>query len=159
MNQKLHDFLTENKQTVATAESCTAGLVAFLLTELPGSSAYFKQGWVTYSVPSKIRELKIPASVINDSGVYSTETASWMARQVRILAETDWGVGVTGLTGESDVEGVPDRFVAFAIASSEQCLAYGAVYTGTREEIRKQVAKDVIRTLTGEATGLIIDAD
>lgn len=79
-------------QNVATAESCTAGLVAYGLTSIAGSSDYFKQGWVVYATVSKHTELCLPRHI----EVYGAECAEHLAMSAKAKAGTDWGIGVTG---------------------------------------------------------------
>ena len=93
--------LIEHKQTIATAESCTGGLIANRLTDISGSSVYFMQGLVTYSNQSKIDRLRVSEETLQKFGAVSHETALEMARNVRKLAETDIGLSTTGIAGPS----------------------------------------------------------
>ncbi len=133
-----------SKLTIATAESCTAGLIAHLLTELAGSSEYFSRGWVTYSIESKIQELDLPSSEIKKFGVYSMKIACLMASYARSKAGTDFAIGITGLTGKSDNLKVPDRYVCIGISSDESCDSFEFVFEGNRAEIRHKVAKKAL---------------
>ncbi|MDO8644149.1 MAG: CinA family protein [bacterium] len=92
-------LLTQRKETIATAESCTGGRLASLLTDIAGSSAYFERGVVTYSNRSKTELLQIPESLIQTFGAVSPEVAVAMAKGVRRLAGTTYGVGITGIAG------------------------------------------------------------
>ena len=85
--------------TVATAESCTGGLVAQRLTEVAGSSSYFKEGVVTYSNEAKVRLLGVPSDMIAEHGAVSWQVAEAMAEGVRMRAETDFGLSITGVAG------------------------------------------------------------
>ncbi|HWW75015.1 MAG TPA: competence/damage-inducible protein A, partial [Pyrinomonadaceae bacterium] len=85
--------------TLATAESCTGGLVAHRLTEVPGSSNYFTEGVVTYSNEAKTRLLGVPAELIEAHGAVSAEVAEAMAVGVKQRAGTDFGLSVTGIAG------------------------------------------------------------
>jgi len=85
--------------TVATAESCTGGLLAKLLTDIPGSSAYFTQGWVTYTNKSKYERLGVNEEVINVYGAVSEPVVDAMAKNARRLARSDFALSISGVAG------------------------------------------------------------
>src|SRR5215207_9436791 len=92
-------LLKENGATLALAESCTGGLLAKRLTDVAGSSAYFKEGLVTYSNESKERLLGVPHELLLKHGAVSEPVARKMAEGARKLAGTDYGLSVTGIAG------------------------------------------------------------
>ncbi|HAH79369.1 MAG TPA: competence/damage-inducible protein A [Ruminococcaceae bacterium] len=92
-------LLTERRLTVATAESCTGGLVAKRITDIPGSSEVFHLGAVTYSNKAKQKLLGVPEATLRQYGAVSPQTARAMAKGVRALAGADFGLGVTGIAG------------------------------------------------------------
>jgi nicotinamide-nucleotide amidase len=92
-------LLLERGQTVAVAESCTGGLIGQRITNVPGSSAYFLEGAVTYSNAAKIRTLGVPAEIIDEYGAVSSECAEAMAAGMRAYAGTDHAISVTGIAG------------------------------------------------------------
>ena len=94
-------LLTNQQKTLATAESCTGGLLAERLTRIPGSSAYFLGGLVTYSYGSKTDLLGIPKATIEKQGAVSEAVANAMAESVRSLYGSDYGIGITGIAGPS----------------------------------------------------------
>jgi len=102
-------ILTEQKATVALAESCTGGLLAKRLTDLPGSSAYFREGLVTYSDEAKERLLGVPTEMVEEHGSVSEPVAKKMADGVRRLAGADYGLSVTGVAGPDG--GTEEKFV------------------------------------------------
>ena len=107
------------KKTIATMESCTGGQIASLLTDTEGSSAVFKGGFVTYSNEAKAVD-GVPESVIEKFGVYSSETAAFMAEACRTKLGSDIGIGITGSFGNTDpnnADSVPGE-VFFAISDS-----------------------------------------
>ena len=91
--------LTRRGQTLATAESCTGGLLASLITSVPGASAVFHVGVVTYANEAKTRLLGVPADLLERLGAVSPEVARRMAEGVRRLNGGDWGIGITGIAG------------------------------------------------------------
>jgi competence/damage-inducible protein CinA-like protein len=91
--------LARSGRTLALAESCTGGLIAKLVTDVPGASQYFSRGWVTYSNDAKVAELGVPADLIAAHGAVSTEVAAAMAQGARREARADFAVGITGIAG------------------------------------------------------------
>ncbi len=85
--------------TLATAESCTGGLIAHRLTNIPGSSEVFRCGWVVYSNDAKTRELGVGAALINTHGAVSGEVAAAMAAGALHQSAADFAVAVTGIAG------------------------------------------------------------
>ena len=99
MEEVVGRILTERKQTVATAESCTGGLIAQRLTETGGSSAYFMEGIVSYSNEAKMHSLNVPKELLDKHGAVSAEVAEAMARGALERAKTDFAISVTGIAG------------------------------------------------------------
>lgn len=117
MEQVVGRRLTELGETVAVAESCTGGLIGRRLTEVPGSSAYFMEGAITYSNEAKIRTLKVPSEIIESYGAVSSECAEAMASGMRKYASTDHAISVTGIAGPdggSDEKPVGTVFIGYA---------------------------------------------
>lgn len=102
---------------VATAESCTGGLVSALLTEIPGSSDVFDRGFATYSNEAKTELLGIPARVITASGAVSAEVARRMADEALLRSNADLAVSVTGVAGPGGTPHKPAGLVHFGLAS------------------------------------------
>ena len=101
--------------TLATMESCTGGLLASVLTDVPGASAYFLGGLVTYQTQQKL-DAGVSAEVIEEFGVVSAETAKAMARTVRERFGATYGVGITGVLGPDEQDGVKPGTVHVAVA-------------------------------------------
>jgi len=99
LEEVVGNLLRRKKLTVAVAESCTGGLIADLLTDVSGSSEYFREGIVAYSNGTKIRRLGVPEELIRLHGAVSREVAEAMASGIRSMAGTDLGVSVTGIAG------------------------------------------------------------
>jgi len=115
----LGKLLAEKKLTIAVAESCTGGRIAQMLTSVPGSSAYFRGGAVTYATESKTEVLGVPAEIIQEHSVVSAEVAVQMAARVRDKFKADIAISTTGNAGpekgDSDAE-VGTVYIGFAIA-------------------------------------------
>jgi nicotinamide-nucleotide amidase len=114
----IHDLLAERRVTLSSMESCTGGLFASTLTDVPGSTSVYPGGLVTYTAQMKIAS-GVPAEVITAHGVISPETAGAMARAVRERLETDYGLGITGVAGPDPQEGVAPGTVHIAVAGPD----------------------------------------
>ena len=133
-------FRTKGK-TLALAESCTGGLIAKRITDLPGSSAYFREGLVTYADEAKIRYLDLPRELLQSKGAVSMETARAMAWGARRRSGCDLALAVTGIAGpDGGTEAKPVGTVFIAIADQGGCVAKGFRFTGDREKIRTMTA-------------------
>jgi len=120
-------IMTERKLTLSTAESCTGGMIANRLTDLPGSSAFFERGAVSYSNESKVALLGVPAAVLAAHGAVSEETARLMAEGIRRSAGTDLGLAVTGIAGPDGgtaEKPVGTTFIALATGGKTLCRHY-----------------------------------
>lgn len=143
-------LLIEKKKTVSTAESCTGGLVAKRLTDTSGSSAYFLQGFVTYSNDAKSRLLGVPRELIESHGAVSEPVARAMAEGCRHASGTDYAIGVTGIAGPTGA--TPDKpigLVYVALASERETIVRELRLgeTLSRWEVRDRSAKAVINLL------------
>ncbi|HEY9283399.1 MAG TPA: competence/damage-inducible protein A [Pyrinomonadaceae bacterium] len=135
--------------TLAVAESCTGGLVAQRITEVPGSSVYFREGVVAYSNEAKVRLLGVPSDLIAEYGAVSAPVAEAMAEGVRERAGTDFGVGVTGVAGPGGgTEDKPVGLVYIALSDDAHTEHRKLLLPGDRQLIRwraSQAALDLLR--------------
>ncbi|HYE64299.1 MAG TPA: competence/damage-inducible protein A [Pyrinomonadaceae bacterium] len=135
--------------TLAVAESCTGGLIAGRLTDVPGSSVYFKEGVVAYSNEAKIRSLGVGAELIMRHGAVSAPVAEAMAEGVRRRADTDFGLSVTGIAGPGGgTEEKPVGLVFIALADDAHTEHRKLMIPGDRHLIRwraSQAALDLLR--------------
>lgn len=135
--------------TLATAESCTGGLLAGRITEVPGSSEYFLQGVVSYSNEAKIDLLGVPKKLIATHGAVSEQVAGAMAAGIRKRAGSTFGVGVTGVAGPGG--GSPEKpvgLVYIALADDSQNTTRKFIFPGDRQFIRTlavNAALDMVR--------------
>ncbi len=135
--------------SLAIAESCTGGLISQRITNVAGSSVYFKEGVVTYSNDAKIKSLGVPPEMILEHGAVSAPVAEAMAEGVRERADTDFGVAVTGIAGPGGgTEEKPVGLVFIALADDAHTEHRKMVLPGDRELIRwraSQAALDLLR--------------
>jgi PncC family amidohydrolase len=126
---------------LATAESCTGGLIAKLLTDIAGSSDVFQCGFVTYANAAKTRMLGVSRWTLYKHGAVSAETATAMAQGARKRAKVDVAVATTGIAGPSGgTETKPVGLVFIAVATKEKTIVEKCLFTGTREDIRTRTA-------------------
>ena len=118
-------LLTQKGLSLATMESCTGGLLSSTVTDVPGSSSYFRGGLVTYSIEAKTAA-GVSASLIEDYGAVSQQVADAMAEAARLQMKADIGIGVTGVAGPAEVEGKPVGTVYFSIALDESVNSFPA---------------------------------
>lgn len=127
----------ETGMTLSLAESCTGGLVAGRITAIPGSSAYFLLGAVTYSNDAKERLLGVSPELLAEKGAVSAEVAKAMARGARKLAGSDLALAVTGIAGpDGGNSDKPVGTVYIALADRAGCSAKGYHFSGHRDMIR-----------------------
>ena len=138
-------LLKAQARTLATAESCTGGLMAKLLTDVPGSSEYFIEGVVAYANVSKTRLLGVPAQLITEHGAVSKQVAAAMALGCRAKSGADFALSTTGIAGPTG--GTPEKpvgLIYIALADAHGCRV---------EELRldPSLSRDEIRQRTAEA--------
>ena len=140
--------LLARQQTLATAESCTGGLVGAALTNLPGSSAWYLGGVVAYANDLKIRLLGVPAETLAAHGAVSLETARAMAQGARAAAAADFAVSITGIAGPAG--GTPEKpvgLVFIGVAAPHGTATFKHHFSGSRAEIRQAATEAALRHL------------
>jgi len=129
--------LRDRQETLATAESCTGGLLGARITEVAGASDVFVGGVVSYSNEVKSRVVGVPESLLVAHGAVSEPVALAMAEGVRERLGSDWGVGVTGIAGPGGgTEEKPVGLVFWAVASAAGSVVRHQVFPGTRNVVR-----------------------
>jgi len=140
------EALLSKGQMMATAESCTGGLIASHIVDIPGSSAILAGGIVAYQNEIKEKLLDVPAEILNTVGAVSAETAKAMAEGARKKFSCEWAVATSGIAGPGGEEpGKPVGTVWMAIASSTKKETFCEIFSGNRNQIRE---KSVYRTLS-----------
>jgi PncC family amidohydrolase len=136
---KTHKLLIKTKQTLAVAESCTGGLLSSILTSRSGSSEFFILGVVVYSNFSKQLLLKVPISLIHKHGAVSRPVAITLAQNIRKIAKTNYGIGITGIAGPTGGTTAKPVGTVFISASSKTKLVCRRFrFKGSRSSIRSQ---------------------
>jgi CDP-diacylglycerol--glycerol-3-phosphate 3-phosphatidyltransferase len=150
--RELSGLLVEGRLTLSVAESCTGGLLASLITDQPGSSAYFVGGVIAYSDEVKREHLGVPASLLKRHGAVSREVALAMADGVRQRFATTMAVSITGIAGpDSDGSNKPVGLTYIAIATARGSSAYEYTFSGDRWSNRRQAAGQALRLLIEDA--------
>lgn len=152
---RLGRALADRHETVAVAESATGGLVCSMITDVPGASAYFDRGFVTYAYRAKLAELGVTRETLDDVGAVSEPVAAQMARGARDRAATDWGVSVTGIagpTGDRPDKPVGRTYIGVSVAApwgSAASRAWVSRYTfdGDRRAIKRAAATQALTDL------------
>ena len=141
-------LLAEAGATLAVAESCTGGLVAKMLTDVPGASAFFLEGLVTYANASKTARLGVPDELIQSHGAVSEPVARAMAEGARRTAGATYALATTGIAGPTG--GTPDKpvgLVFIALAGPEATDVVHPILPGRRDRIRQRTALTALNLL------------
>lgn len=142
----LGSLLVAKGLTLATMESCTGGLLSSVITDVPGSSAYFKGGFVSYSNEMKIR-LGVGADVVEKHGAVSHEAARAMAEAARRQLRADIGVAVTGVAGPDPSEGKPPGLAYIGIADGQEVQSIEGRYPPRRVDVKRLVVTHTLYQL------------
>lgn len=145
----LAERLRARGQRLATAESCTGGLIAAACTSVAGSSDWFERGFVTYSNEAKVESLGVPAPLIAAHGAVSAPVVCAMAEGALVHSRADQAVAVTGIAGPGGaVPGKPVGTVWLALAQRGQpARAWHCRFDGNRTAVREQTVAEALRAL------------
>ena len=161
LSQIVGRLLGSSRKSVSIAESCTGGLLAKMLTDIPGSSDYFQQGWITYSNPAKTDRLGVSENLLKTYGAVSEPVVDAMSRAARRLAKSDYALAISGIAGPGGgSESKPVGTVCIALASAKptdspgpkdfaqaDVLSRTFTFPGDREMIRDRAAKMALAIL------------
>ena len=140
--------LRDARIMLATAESCTGGMVAAAVTDISGSSGWFERGFVTYSNQAKTEMIGVPAELIEKHGAVSESVARAMAEGALRNSHAQVSLAITGVAGPGGgTETKPVGMVCFAWSNRLQTSAETLVFKGDREQIRVQAAAHALRGL------------
>ena len=130
-------LLSEKRLTLATMESCSGGLLASTITDVPGSSDYFKGGLVTYTNEAKI-SYGVKYDLIARYGAVSQQVAADMARAARAGLAAEIGIGITGVAGPATMEGKPAGTVFIAVDSGKEIRSIEGHYPPLRHQVKRR---------------------
>jgi len=137
--QRIIELLRDKNKTIVTAESCTGGLIAAALTDVPGASAAVHGGYIAYSNAAKSRMIQVPSRLIHDYGAVSNQVARAMADGARNTARVDIAVSATGIAGpDGGTEKKPVGLVYVAVSTDLATVVIEHRFGDIgREEVRK----------------------
>src|SRR3984893_10832500 len=156
LSRSLLDLCRMRRLTIATAESCTGGLVAGALTDIPGSSDVIDRGFVTYSDDAKPAMLRVEGTTLATFGAVSKETATQMAVGALERADVDLAVSITGIAGPGGATpGKPVGLVHFAVAARDGRIVHRECRFGAigRSAVRLRLGVEARMMLVGLARG------
>ena len=141
----LFSLLNKHHFKIATAESCTGGMIAAAITDMAGSSTYFDRGFVTYSNDSKINMLDVQPLTLERFGAVSEQTARLMARGAHAHSDADIAVSVTGIAGpDGGTNDKPVGLVYIAVCDEMHAVVHRHHFDGDRTSIRQQAVNAAI---------------
>lgn len=145
--KEIADKLTGKDLKLGVAESCTGGLIAHEITNLPGASIFFDISVVSYSEKSKRSVLGISASLLRKHGTVSEEAAVAMAEGVKKLSGADVSLSITGVAGPASLEGKEIGLVYMAVCLKDMVESKGLSLHGDRETIKRDASLEALRFL------------
>lgn len=151
ISEKLGQALIDQELTIATAESCTGGLLGHLLTSVSGSSAYYLGGVIAYSNAVKEAFLGVRHETLVAYGAVSEQTAKEMAAGTRERIGSDIGISTTGIAGPTG--GTPEKpvgLVFIGISTAAKTVAYECHFKGSRVEIKEETARTLLNKILEE---------
>lgn len=152
--QDIIETATKKGVMIATAESCTGGLIAGALTDIPGSSAVVERGFVTYSNLAKTEMLGVPEDLIASHGAVSEEVARAMADGALAHSRARLAIAVTGIAGPGGSEFKPEGRVCFGLAAAGQTTRTETIEFGApgRDVVRRETVRHALDLLRAALT-------
>lgn len=152
----LGEHLRSLNAHVTTAESCTGGGIAEAITRIPGSSAWFEAGYVTYSNAQKTRQLQVPEALFSQVGAVSREVVEAMVRGAQAGSGARFAVAVSGVAGpDGGSAEKPVGTVWLAFAAGDKVSSERRLFPGDRDEVRRQTVRAALEGLSHLAAGEI----
>ena len=145
--ERVHEFFKKNGLTLSVAESCTGGLISHYITTLPGASAFFEAGVISYSARAKQKILGVSSEAISKFGMVSEETAKEMSEKMRALTKTDFSLSTTGNLGPDVLEGKEKGLIYIAVSKKEGVFSKQIRVTGTREQNKEKASLRALKFL------------
>lgn len=152
--QSLFETLTKCNLTLATAESCTGGMIGAAITAAPGVSSVFKGGIIAYSNEVKTQLLGVSSEILESFGAVSRETVTAMARGVCDILGSDCAISVSGIAGpEGGTEQKPVGTVWISVHTPDSTDAFHYVFGGDREAVRQAATSESLGLLLRQLQG------
>lgn len=145
--REVASLLTEKELMVATAESCTGGLIGHALTNIPGSSAYYAGGVISYTNALKIKLLGVAASTLEEHGAVSESTAREMAEGIKTVAHADIGVASTGIAGPGGGTSEKPVGLVYIGLAAEVTTVKDFVFDGDRLQNKKSTVQAALQMI------------
>ncbi len=142
--------LVERRQTLASAESLTGGLIAATIVEIPGVSTVFRGGFVVYATDLKHTLAGVPEDLLDERGAVDPDVALALATGTRERCVADWALATTGVAGPEPQDGKPVGLVYVAVAGPDGATVRELNFTGSRASIRTETASAVLELLADE---------
>jgi nicotinamide-nucleotide amidase len=144
----LQKILKENKQTITCAESCTGGLIASMITQIPGSSSVFRGSIVTYCNDIKETELNVSKDTMIKYGVVSHQVVKQMASGVLDKFDANFALSVSGIAGpDGGSEAKPVGMICYAIANQDEIITNTIYLKGPRKSIQFEASKTILKEI------------
>ncbi len=151
--EEIGDALRKEEISISSAESCTGGLISHILTNVPGSSEYYKGGVIAYANEVKENVLHVSKDILEEKGAVSAECAMAMAKGVRELLRTDVGIATTGIAGPTG--GTPDKpvgLIYIALATKDYVYHAKHIFHEDRDGNKREAANAALDMLWGYIT-------
>ena len=146
--QAVGELLISRNQSIATAESCTGGLLSAMFTEVPGSSRYYRQGWITYTNQSKQDLLGVSSATLATHGAVSEATVKEMATSACKIAQTDYALAISGIAGpDGGTTAKPVGTICFGFAHPHGTNTLTLPLPGDRDLVRDRACKSALTIL------------
>lgn len=152
LQEQLVHLLEQKNMTIATAESCTGGMLAAKITSVPGVSSVYAGGFVTYATEEKHKMLGVPRKILRENGTVSKKTAKLMAAGTARETGTDVAVSITGNAGPEASEGKPVGLVYIGVCIDGKAVGRKYLLEGTRNEIREHACTEAMKLVIGKLT-------
>lgn len=154
LQEVIGSLLIQQKKTLAVAESCTGGLVAKMLTDVPGATCFFECGWVTYSNQAKMDFLGVSSLLIDEFGAVSEPVAQAMAEGAARKSGSDCAIGITGIAGpDGGTEQKPVGLVYISVLTGDYCRVHRLQFANAgRAAIRLRAAQTALNLLRLQLT-------
>lgn len=145
LTPQIFERLKARNWKIATAESCTGGLIGWALTEISGASEFYDRGFITYSNDSKTELLGVPKTLIDQFGAVSHEVAEAMANGALAASKADIAVSATGIAGPDPSEnGKPAGLIYIGVATRHTSYVFEHSFSGTRSLNRKNTVSSAL---------------